>query len=249
MSGTTKKILVANSKGGCGKTTIATNLAVAFANQGLKVSLLDCDRQASCLHWAEERDAQAPNVKTVANYHSADKLAEQIVHEQDNDSDVIIMDVTGRHTDASLFEEALKASDLVLIPMLASSLDIKAGKRFVADLMTHRVMRATPRPIGVIYNRAQNNSANKQRLEDFLRCLGVPVITEIKDSPVYVNAVEAGAGVIEMRENAAANKEYPAWRDIMLWIDRRASGRRELPRPIQAGRKTTRANPKQARIS
>ena len=58
MSKTTKKILVVNSKGGSGKTTIATNLAVAFANQGLQVSLLDCDRQASCLHWAEERDAQ-----------------------------------------------------------------------------------------------------------------------------------------------------------------------------------------------
>jgi len=249
MSGTTKKILVANSKGGCGKTTIATNLAVAFANQGLKVSLLDCDRQASCLHWAEERDALAPKVNTVANYHSADKLAKQIAQEIDQGSDVIIMDVTGRHTEASLFEEALKASDLVLIPMLSSSLDIKAGERFVADLMTHRVMRATPRPIGVIYNRAQNSSANQQRLEDFLRCLDVPVITELRDSSAYVSAAETGVGVLEMRENTAASEEYAAWRDIMLWIDRRTSGRRELPRPIQAGKKATRANPKQAKVS
>ena len=81
MSATTKNILVVNSKGGSGKTTIATNLAVAFANQGLKVSLLDCDRQASCLHWAEERSAQAPKITTAASYHSADKLTAQIGHQ------------------------------------------------------------------------------------------------------------------------------------------------------------------------
>ncbi len=248
MSATTKKILVVNSKGGCGKTTIATNLAVAFANQGLKVSLLDCDRQASCLHWAEERDAQAPKINTVANYHSGDKLTEQINQEVDQGSDVIVMD-TGRHADATLFEAALKTSDLVLIPMLSSSFDIKAGERFVADLMTHRVMRATPKPIGVIYNRAQSISANQQRLEDLLRCLDVPVIAELRDSTVYARAADIGAGIIEMRENAAASKEYSAWRDIMLWIDRRTVDRRELPRPIQAGRKSVRSNPKQTRVS
>ena len=249
MSATTKKILVVNSKGGSGKTTIATNLAVAFANQGLKVSLLDCDRQASCLHWAEERNAQAPKVTTVANYHSADKLTAQIDNELDHGTDVIVMDVTGRHTDAALFEAALKICDLVLIPMLSSSLDIKAGERFVADLMTHRVMRATPKPMGVIYNRANTSSANQQRLETLLRCLDVPVIAELRDSTVYANAAEKGAGIMEMRENAAASKEYSAWRDIMLWIDRRTAVRRELPRPIQAGRKTTGSNPKQTRVS
>ena len=249
MSATTKKILVVNSKGGSGKTTIATNLAVAFANQGLKVSLLDCDRQASCLHWAEERNAQAQKVTTVANYHSADKLTAQIDHDLDHGTDVIVMDVTGRHTDAALFEAALKICDLVLIPMLSSSLDIKAGERFVADLMTHRVMRATPKPMGVIYNRANTSSANQQRLETLLRCLDVPVIAELRDSTVYANAAGKGAGIMEMRENAAASKEYSAWRDIMLWIDRRTAVRRELPRPIQAGRKTTGSNPKQTRVS
>ena len=249
MSATTKKILVVNSKGGSGKTTIATNLAVAFANQGLKVSLLDCDRQASCLHWAEERNAQAPKVTTVANYHSADKLTAQIDQELDHGTDVIVMDVTGRHTDAALFEAALKICDLVLIPMLSSSLDIKAGERFVADLMTHRVMRATPKPMGVIYNRANTSSANQQRLETLLRCLDVPVIAELRDSTVYANAAEKGAGIMEMRENAAASKEYSAWRDIMLWIDRGTAVRRELPRPIQAGRKTADSNPRQTRVS
>lgn len=89
MSKTTKKILVVNSKGGSGKTTIATNLAVAFANQGLQVSLLDCDRQASCLHWAEERDAQAPRVTTVATFDSAQALATQVT-ECSASCDVII---------------------------------------------------------------------------------------------------------------------------------------------------------------
>lgn len=250
MSATPKKILVVNSKGGSGKTTIATNLAVAFANQGLKVSLLDCDRQASCLHWAEERNAQAPKITTVASYHSADKLTAQIGHQLDQGTDIIVMDVTGRDTDAALFEAALKISDLALIPMLSSSLDTKAGERFVADLITHRVMRATPKPMGVIYNRARtSSSANQRRLEDLLRCLDVPVIAELGDSSVYANAAEMGAGIMEMRENAAASKEYSTWRDIMLWIDRRTADRRELPRPIQAGRKTAPSNPKQNRVS
>ena len=48
-------ILVANSKGGCGKTTVATNLATAYANAGLRVGLYDCDPQASARHWAETR--------------------------------------------------------------------------------------------------------------------------------------------------------------------------------------------------
>ena len=249
MSATTKKILVVNSKGGCGKTTIATNLAVAFANQGVKVSLLDCDKQASCSHWAEERGAHAPKVNTVASYHSADKLTAQIEQELNQHTDVIVMDATGSHTDTALFEAALKDSELVLIPMLASSLDIKAGERFIADLMTHRVMRATPKPIGVIYNRAQSTSANQQRLEDLLRCLDVPVIAELRDLSVYAKAAEIGVGIMEMRENAAASNEYAAWRDIMLWIDRRTANRRELPRPIQAGRKVSRTDQNQSRVS
>ena len=249
MSATTKKILVVNSKGGSGKTTIATNLAVGFANQGLKVSLLDCDRQASCSHWAEERGTQAPKVNTVASHHSANKLTAQIDEELNQDADVIVMDVPGWATDAKLFEAALKASDLVLIPVLSSSLDIKAGERFVADLMTHRVMRANPKPIGVIYNRAQSTSANQQRLEGLLRCLDVPIIAELRDLRVYAKAADIGAGIMEIRESAAASKEYSAWRDIMLWIERRIVNRRELPRPIQAGRKTTSTNPKQTKVS
>jgi chromosome partitioning protein len=248
MSKTTKKILVVNSKGGSGKTTIATNLAVAFANQGLQVSLLDCDRQASCLHWAEERDAQAPRVTTIATFDSAQALATQVT-ECSASCDVIIMDASGRHTDPGVFEAGLKASEVVLIPMLASSLDIKAGERFVTDLLTHRAMRADPKPTGVIYNRAQTNSTSHQRLEDLLRCLDIPVIAELKDSAVYAKAAQNGAGVMEMRENIAASREYDAWRDIMIWIDRRTAGRRELPRPIQAGRKIGRSKISLNRVS
>jgi len=90
-------------------------------------------------------------------------------------------------------------------------------------------MRADPKPTGVIYNRAQTNSTSHQSLEDLLRCLDIPVIAELKDSAVYAKAAQYGAGVMEMRENIAASREYDAWRDIMIWIDRRTAGRRELP--------------------
>jgi nitrogenase subunit NifH len=110
-------------------------------------------------------------------------------------------------------------------------------------------MRADPKPTGVIYNRAQTNSTSHQRLEDLLRCLDIPVIAELKDSAVYAKAAQYGTGVMEMRENVAASREYDAWRDIMIWIDRRTAGRRELPRPIQAGRKIGRSKISQNRVS
>jgi chromosome partitioning protein len=243
MRAPTKKILIVNSKGGCGKTTVAVNLAVAYANQGLKVSLLDCDQQTSCLHWAEERDYQAPNINSVACFHSLRPLTETLDEEIANDCEIVILDVSAKQPAANLFEESLKASDMVLIPVLASSLDVKAGERFITDLLTHRVMRATPKPVGVIYNRTKASSNSHKRLEDLLRCLDIPVITALEDASIYTTAMEIGSGVLELSEDPSARSEYSAWREIMLWIDRKSKGKRDTPRPLQAGKTSDNRKP------
>ena len=68
MNSPIRRILVVNGKGGCGKTTIATNLAVADACQGTKVALLDNDPQASSTHWASLRDQDLPPIEVVAKH-------------------------------------------------------------------------------------------------------------------------------------------------------------------------------------
>ena len=68
MESSARRILVVNGKGGCGKTTIATNLAVAYANSGAKVALLDNDPQASSTHWASVRDEGLPAIEVVAKH-------------------------------------------------------------------------------------------------------------------------------------------------------------------------------------
>ena len=65
-----RRILVINGKGGCGKTTIATNLAVAYASAGHVVALMDNDPQASSSYWAEQRDPELPDVHLVEAHRS-----------------------------------------------------------------------------------------------------------------------------------------------------------------------------------
>ena len=60
-----KKILIANPKGGGGKTTLSTNLAGYFANQGIKVCLLDLDKQQSSYGWLERRPEQLPEINSA----------------------------------------------------------------------------------------------------------------------------------------------------------------------------------------
>ena len=122
-------ILVVNSKGGCGKTTVATNLATAYANADVKVGLYDCDPQASARHWAESRsDELSPidlrfcpepkNIEPANTQHY----------------DVCVYDsAPGISTKPALqsnFEALLKLSDVIVVPMLSSAWDIQAGGAF-----------------------------------------------------------------------------------------------------------------------
>lgn len=214
-----RRILVINGKGGCGKTTIATNLAVAYAGAGHTVSLMDNDPQASSSYWAEQRDPALPRVHLVeAHRRSSMYQTQSFQNRLPPEVDRVIVDGHSNARDRDL-EMLLKQTDVVLVPLQPSSIDIQAGSRFITELVTHRVFRSSPRPLGVIANRVQPNTETHAKLQHFLACLDVPTVATFRDSPVYMEAAEQGKGVVDMIDSRAARKETPAWWELMRWID------------------------------
>ncbi len=238
----TRRILVINGKGGCGKTTIATNLAVTFSSLGHGVALMDNDPQGSSTHWAEYRPEGLPPVRTVASHQRPNMYQTSSFHNRvPSDTEIIVVDghsnARGKDLDA-----LLRQTDLILVPILPSSIDIRAGSRFITDLVTNKLYRIHPRPIGVIANRVQPNTENHSKLMNFLSCLDVPAVAEFRDSPVYVDAAEEGLGVMDMIDIRAARKEAIAWKNLVKWIDgsidiEEASREKMAKQPVAAPRK------------
>lgn len=223
MNSPIRRILVINGKGGCGKTTIATNLAVAYACQGTNVALLDNDPQASSTHWASLRDASLPSVHVVAKHERPNMYQTQTFHHRlPQDTEVVIVDGYSNARGRDL-ESLLRQTDVILVPMLPSSIDIRAGGHFITELLTHRIYRAAPRPVGVIANRIQPNTETHDKLMHFLGCLDVPVVGQFRDSPVYTDAAESGMGVVDMRDARAARKETAQWKRLTAWIDEQST--------------------------
>ena len=219
MDSPARRILVINGKGGCGKTTIATNLAVAYANRGTQVALLDNDPQASSTFWAEQREADLPTIPVVAKHERPSMYQTQAFqHRLPEGTDIVIVDGHSNARGRDL-ESLLRQADLILVPMLPSAIDIRAGGRFITDLLTHRIYRNSPRPVGVVANRVQPNTETHDKLMQFLGCLDVPVVGQFRDSPVYTDAAESGHGVVDMKDCRAARKETAQWKSLLKWLD------------------------------
>jgi chromosome partitioning protein len=226
MEAPARRILVINGKGGCGKTTIATNLAVAYACQGTCVALMDNDPQASSSYWASLRDDSLPPVSLIAKHERPNMYETQSFHHRlPPNTEVVVIDghsnARGRDLDS-----LLRQTDVILVPLLPSSIDIRAGGQFLTDLLTHRIYRASPRPVGVIANRIQPNTQTHEKLMHFLGCLDVPAVAQFRDSPVYADAAETGQGVVDMKECRAARKETAQWKQLLQWIDAQSPAER-----------------------
>jgi chromosome partitioning protein len=220
------RILVVNGKGGCGKTTIATNLAAAYARSGFNVTLTDHDAQASSTHWLEQRAAPLPTIHLQAAHQRTAMYTTRAFQQRlAPNTQRIVIDTPSAVNDRDL-DTLLHGVDVIIVPVLPSSIDIRAGARFIAQLLAHRNYRARPVPVGVIANRVRDNTLTHAKLIQFLECLDVPTVATFRDSALYTRLAEAGNGIFDEVGTTQTTREAREWGKLLRWIDAVTAARR-----------------------
>lgn len=215
---TIQRILVTNAKGGCGKTTITTNIASHYAQRGMNVQLFDYDSQGSSLSWLNRRPDSVNQINGVnASKKNDHRLTRSWQLRIPPNTDVVIID-TPAGIDISELAALLQTNDSVLIPVLPSPIDIHATAHFIKDLLTTGKARKKMIRVAVVANRVRKNTIMYHSLERFLFSLSIPFITSLRDTQLYARAIELGLGIQEL--NAPGSKvDKEQWAPILRWIE------------------------------
>lgn len=213
-----QRITIINVKGGCGKTTIATNLASAYAKLDVKTALLDYDNQASSMRWLKSRPSEAAKVHGVPAYRNNRTCVTRSWQlSLPEKTERVIIDTPPGLKGLDLIDQ-LRDSNTILVPVLPSSIDIHATTDFIRDL--HMIVKLCPvnTRLFIICNRVKANTLAANMLEQFLQTLDIPVIAWLRETQNYVTAAEHGLGVHEL-DLRISQKDIAAWRQIMQLIE------------------------------
>ncbi len=200
-----QSILVANPKGGSGKTTLATNLAGGLAQDGNVVCLWDLDRQHSALEWLRLRPERAPRIVRLDERDAAPRKAQWLVLDAP----------AGLH--GKRLTEMVKQADRVLVPIQPSVFDIAATRAFLTDLAAEKAIRKGHTFIGVIGMRVDPRTRAAAQLITYLREHDLPLIGWLRDTQLYPNAAFMGLSIFDL-PHWQSEQEAPFWRPIVDWV-------------------------------
>jgi len=204
-----RSILVVNPKGGCGKTTIATNLASYYAVWGVPTALVDYDPQRSSLDWLEARSDRYEHITGIEGHSTSIHLPQGTQR--------VIYDVPAR----SVVEKIVKMmthADAVVIPVLPSPIDIRAAAQFIGEFISKGHLRQRKKLVGIVANRVRENTIIYHQLEEFLGHLEIPFVTTLRDTQNYIHAARRGIGIFEMGASQV-EKDLEQWRPLINWIE------------------------------
>jgi chromosome partitioning protein len=203
-------IVIANPKGGVGKSTLSTNLAGYFANQGHAVLLGDIDRQQSSRFWLSVRPEQA---KTIATWDiSEDNIAKPppgISH--------VILD-TPAGLDGPALQQVLNMADKVIVPLQASIFDIAAAQAFLERMEQEVASRPNEIAVGIVGMRVDARTKSAEQLRRFVQARKLPVLSYLRNTQNYVQLAAHGLTLWDIAPARVA-QDLAQWQSILQWVN------------------------------
>jgi chromosome partitioning protein len=209
-----RSIMVLNSKGGSGKSTVATNLAGYYSTQGKKVVLVDFDPQASSLEWLEARPSGRATIIGIDASKGYNRLP--------RNADYVIYDtpaaVHGKEINAYL-----RRAQSIIIPIMPSPIDMRAAIPFIqAVLANGRIARKESR-VALIASRCRESTNVYHQLDIFLRKVRkAPFISVLRESQNYIRAADRGLGIFELAPYLV-RRDLDQWSPIIKWLGSKRS--------------------------
>lgn len=203
-------VLIANPKGGVGKSTAATNLAGYFARRGHATMLGDLDRQQSALAWLRIRP---PSLPPIASWDRSD---EKIALPPKGVTHVVLDSPAGIH--GHMLKDALRVADRLVIPLQPSLFDIYATQAFLGRLAERGLMKEGGQ-VGVLGMRVDARTRAAEQLQRFVEDLGLPVLGFLRDTQNYVQLAAHGLTLWDVAPSRVA-KDVEQWQSLLEWVER-----------------------------
>ena len=202
-------VVVANPKGGVGKSTMATNIAGYFASKGHAVMLGDADRQQSSRLWLGLRP---PGARPITTW---DVSESNVVRPPKGTTHVVLDTPAGMH--GKLFKDALQLADKVVVPLQPSVFDIFATRAFLDELAEHR--KAGKMQVGIVGVRVDPRTIAADKLHEFVDNLGLPVLGYVRHTQNYIHLAARGLTLFDVAPGRVA-RDIEQWEGICRWLDK-----------------------------
>ncbi len=204
-----RHIMVLNSKGGCGKSTLATNIASYFATQGAVVALADYDPQRSSLDWLERRPENRPAIAAVAGFDGG-------LRHVPRNADILVIDAPARSHGAEL-TDLVRHAETIVVPVLPSTIDIQATATFLEELKSVGKVANKQAKIAAVANRVRDNTLIFDDLDEYLTKARIPYVAALREAQNYVRAYTRGLGIFELPEYLAW-PDWDDWAPLTAWL-------------------------------
>jgi chromosome partitioning protein len=201
-------IVVANPKGGVGKTTLATQLAGYYASRGHAVMLGDADRQQSSRTWLGLRPPTAAPIRAWEALHGS------VVKPPKGTTHIVLDTPAGLH--GKRLDEVMKLADRLLIPLQPSIFDIHASHAFIRELLAHR--RGDRVRLAIVGMRTREGTIATDQLRDFLAGIDVPLLGFLRDTQNYVHLAAHGLTLFDVG-GARFERDMEQWQPLLHWLD------------------------------
>jgi chromosome partitioning protein len=227
-----QRILIASSKGGCGKTTLTTNLAVAIARQGRRVWVIDADTQGSSAEWAHARGPAQPAISVMHSAENGQVSTTGWSLRVPPTTEVLLVD-----TPAGLrphqISEFLRRCDTMLVPMVPSGIDTRATSTFLSELAQAAPVRSGSVRVGLVANRVKARTIASRQLPEFAAALPFPLVASLRDTQAYVLAGALGRGVFDYGGPSIAPCRED-WQPLLDWLARAQPSAGTAPNGVNA---------------